>query len=164
MLRQVRALPAQAPSRPRLGADFRAELFAEFHAEVPTPTLSDEALSECVRARVRALRSLLRATEAIEVSMKARLAEHPAAQLLATMPRIGEVNLAQIVAEVLPVLARHQRRAGRRRDRRVSGHQGLGSRAQRPLSLGRQRAGPPGAVDLRRQQSPRVALGRAALS
>ncbi len=84
------------------------EVLLERLREAPSATggLSPEVLSECVRARVRALRGLLRATEDIEASMKTRLAEHPAAQLLAAMPRIGEVNLAQIVAEVLPILAR----------------------------------------------------------
>jgi hypothetical protein len=62
-----------------------------------------ETLTELVLAQIRLLRTLL-----------------------APMPRIGEVNLARIVAEVgpHPGACRH-RRAGHRRVRRRPGHQGL---------------------------------------
>ena len=38
--------------------------------------------------------------------MGAALLEHPKAQLLAPMPRIGEINLAQIIGELGPILDR----------------------------------------------------------
>ena len=72
----------------------------------PTQALSPETLTELVRAQVRLLRSLLRTIADLDRAMGAALIEHAKAQLLAPMPRIGEVNLAQIVAEVGPILAR----------------------------------------------------------
>lgn len=75
-------------------------------APEPTQTLAPETLAELVRAQVRLLRSLLRTIADLDRAMGAALLEHAKAQLLAPMPRIGEVNLAQIVAEVGPILDR----------------------------------------------------------
>ncbi len=71
-----------------------------------TQALAPETLAELVRAQVRLLRSLLRTIADLDRAMGAALLEHAKAQLLAPMPRIGEVNLAQMVAEVGPILAR----------------------------------------------------------
>ena len=57
-----------------------------------------------MRAQVRLLRSVLRTIADLDRAMGAALLEHTKAQLLAPMPRIGEVNLAQITAEVGPIL------------------------------------------------------------
>lgn len=75
-------------------------------APEPTQALTPEALAELVRAQVRLLRSLLGTIADLDRAMGAALLEHAKAQLLAPMPRIGEINLAQIVAEVGPILAR----------------------------------------------------------
>ena len=75
-------------------------------APQPTQALSSETLAELVGAQVRLLRSLLGTIADLDRAMGAALLEHAKAQLLAPMPRIGEVNLAQIVAEVGPILAR----------------------------------------------------------
>ena len=75
-------------------------------APEPTQALAPETLAELVRAQVRLLRSLLRTIADLDRAMGAALLEHAKAQLLAPMPRIGEVNLAQIVAEVGPILER----------------------------------------------------------
>ncbi len=75
-------------------------------APEPTQALTPETLAELVRAQVRLLRSLLRTIADLDRAMGAALLEHAKAQLLAPMPRIGEVNLAQIVAEVGPILER----------------------------------------------------------
>ncbi len=75
-------------------------------APEPTQALAPEILAELVRAQVRLLRSLLRTLADLDRALGAALLEHPKAGLLAPMPRIGEVNLAQIVAEVGPILAR----------------------------------------------------------
>lgn len=84
-----------------------AELLERLRAAPePTQALSQEILVELVRAQVRLLRSLLRTIADLDRAMGAALLEHTKAQLLAPMPRIGEVNLAQIVAEVGPILAR----------------------------------------------------------
>jgi len=75
-------------------------------APEPTEVLGPETLAELVRAQVRVLRCLLGTIADLERAIGAALLEHPKAPLLAPMPRIGEVNLAQIVAEVGPVLER----------------------------------------------------------
>ena len=75
-------------------------------APEPTEALSPETLAELVRAQVRLLRSLLRTIADLDRALGAALLAHTKAALLAPMPRIGEVNLAQIVAEVGPILAR----------------------------------------------------------
>ena len=75
-------------------------------APAPAQVLSPETLTELVRAQVRYLRTLLRTIADLDRAIGAALLEHPKAPLLAAMPRIGEINLAQIVAEVGPVLSR----------------------------------------------------------
>ena len=84
-----------------------AELLERLRAApAPTPALVPETLAELVRAQVRLLRSLLGTIADLDRALGAALVEHDKARLLAPMPRIGEVNLAQIVAEVGPILAR----------------------------------------------------------
>ncbi len=75
-------------------------------APAPTGPISDEVLTELVRAQVRLIRTLLRVIADLDRALGAALLEHAKAQLLAPMPRIGEINLAQIVAEVGPILTR----------------------------------------------------------
>ena len=75
-------------------------------APEPVQALAPETLAELVKAQVRLLRSLLRTIADLDRAMGAALLEHAKAQLLAPMPRIGEVNLAQIVGEVGPILDR----------------------------------------------------------
>ncbi len=75
-------------------------------APEPTQALPAETLTELVRAQVRLLRSLLTTIADLDRAMGAALLEHTKAQLLAPMPRIGEVNLAQIVGELGPILDR----------------------------------------------------------
>lgn len=75
-------------------------------APAPTEAISPEVLAELVRAQVRLLRSLLRTIADLDRALGAALLEHTKAQLLAPMPRIGEINLAQIVGEIGPILDR----------------------------------------------------------
>jgi transposase len=75
-------------------------------APEPTGALGPETLAELVRAQVRLLRTVLCTIADLDRAMGAALLEHTKAQLLAPMPRIGEVNLAQIVGEVGPILDR----------------------------------------------------------
>lgn len=75
-------------------------------APEPTEALSGEILAELVRAQVRLLRTLLATIADLDRAMGAALLEHSKAQLLAPLPRIGEVNLAQVIGEVGPILAR----------------------------------------------------------
>lgn len=75
-------------------------------APEPTEAVGNEVLTELVRAQVRLLRSLLATIADLDRALGAALPENTRARLLAPMPRIGEVNLAQIVAEVGPILDR----------------------------------------------------------
>ena len=67
--------------------------------------LAPEVLAELVGAQVRLLRILL-ATIAELDALGAGLLGHAKAKLLAPLPRIGEISLAQVVAEVGPILDR----------------------------------------------------------
>jgi transposase len=84
-----------------------AELLARLRS-APTPPLGlvPETLAELVRAQVRLLRTLLGTIADLDRALGAGLLAHAKAGLLAPMPRIGEVNLAQLVAEVGPILDR----------------------------------------------------------
>lgn len=75
-------------------------------APAPTQALGHEVLSQLVRAQVRLLRSLLGTIADLDRAMGAALLAHSKAALLAPLPRIGEINLAQIIAEVGPILDR----------------------------------------------------------
>src|SRR5690606_22847240 len=75
-------------------------------AREPTEALASEILAELVRAQARLLRTLLATIADLDRAMGAALLEHSKAQLLAPLPRIGEINLAQVIGEVGPILAR----------------------------------------------------------
>lgn len=75
-------------------------------APEPVHALSPEILTELVRAQTRPLRALLSTIADLDRALGAALLEHTKAQLLAPMPRIGEVNLAQIIGEIGPILSR----------------------------------------------------------
>jgi transposase len=83
------------------------ELLARLRA-APTPPLglAPKTLTELVHAQVRLLRTLLATIADLDRALAAGLLGHAKAKLLAPMPRIGQVNLAQIIAEVSPVLDR----------------------------------------------------------
>jgi hypothetical protein len=84
-----------------------AELLARLRAApAAVARLDPEALAECVRAQARLLRALLATIAALGGAIAAALPEHPKAALLAPLPRAGELNLAQIPAEVGPILDR----------------------------------------------------------
>ena len=63
-------------------------------------------LTELVSAQVRLLRTLLATIAELDRALGAELLGHAKAKLLQPLPRIGEVNLAQVVAEVGPILDR----------------------------------------------------------
>jgi transposase len=75
-------------------------------APQPFGGLDPMVLSELVRAQVRLIRRLLETIADLDRAIGAALLIHPKAPLLAPMPRIGEINLARIVAEVGPLLDR----------------------------------------------------------
>jgi transposase len=63
-------------------------------------------LAELVGAQVRLLRILLATIAELDRALGAGLLGHAKAGLLAPLPRIGEISLAQVVAEVGPILDR----------------------------------------------------------
>ena len=75
-------------------------------AAAPAVALAPEVVAELVRAQVRLVRTLLGTLADLDRAIGAALLGHAKVPLLAPMPRIGEVNLAQIVAEVGPILDR----------------------------------------------------------
>lgn len=84
-----------------------AELLARLQAApVAASGLDPQVLAEAVGAQVRLLRTLLGTIADLDRAIGAALLAHAKANLLAPMPRIGELNLAQIVAEVGPILDR----------------------------------------------------------
>jgi hypothetical protein len=75
-------------------------------APAPTETITPGVLTELVRAQTRLLRSLMRTIADLDRALEAALLSHAKAKLLVPMPRIGQINLAQIVGEVGPILDR----------------------------------------------------------
>jgi transposase len=75
-------------------------------APAPTGVVDDRTLTELVHAQTRLLRTLLTTIAELDATIGAALLDHSKARLLAPMPRIGEINLAQIVAEIGPILDR----------------------------------------------------------
>jgi transposase len=76
-------------------------------APIAPGRLDAEILRELVMAQVRLLRTLLASIASLDRAIAALLPEHPKTQLLAALPRLGGgVNLAQVLAEVGPILDR----------------------------------------------------------
>jgi transposase len=84
-----------------------AELVARLRrAPRPASPLPDDLLTAIVSAHIAQLNTSLQLLGQLEHLIGTRAAAHPYAHLFATMPRIGTLNLAQIVAEVGPILER----------------------------------------------------------
>jgi transposase len=75
-------------------------------APVAVDQLDPEVLADCIRIQVRLLRSLLGSLADLDRALAAALGEHPKATVLQPLPRIGQINLAQVLAEVGPILDR----------------------------------------------------------
>jgi transposase len=58
-----------------------------------------EARADTVRAMVRVMRALLGSIKDLDRSVVAHLGEHPDAKIFATLPRSGQINAAQMLAE-----------------------------------------------------------------
>jgi transposase len=84
-----------------------AQLLARLRtAPVAVNQLDPEVLADCIRTQVRLLRSLLGSIADLDRALAAALGEHPKAAVLQPLPRIGQTNLAQVLAEVGPILDR----------------------------------------------------------
>jgi hypothetical protein len=75
-------------------------------APVAVDQLDPEVLADCIHIQVRLLRSLLGSLADLDRALAAALGEHPKATVLQPLPRIGQINLAQVLAEVGPILDR----------------------------------------------------------
>ncbi len=84
-----------------------SELLARLR-EAPRPvvTLEPEVVAELVRAQARLVRTLVATIADLDRALAAGLLGHGKSRLLAPLPRVGEVNLGQVVAELGPVLER----------------------------------------------------------
>ena len=83
------------------------ELLARLR-EAPRPVhaLDPEIVSELVLAQARLVRTLLSSIADLDRAIAATLDQHTKAQILRPLPRVGTINLGQLVAEVGPLLDR----------------------------------------------------------
>ncbi|MBW8795073.1 MAG: IS110 family transposase [Streptomyces sp.] len=72
-------------------------------APIAPVSLPADVLTALITAHVQLLRSLQTTIAQLETTIKSRLATHPRALLLAELPGVGTINLAQLLAEVGPV-------------------------------------------------------------
>src|SRR5205085_8266538 len=83
------------------------ELLARLReAPQPVNALDPEPVAELVLAQARLLRTLLQTIADLDRAIAASLDQHAKAQLLQPLPRVGTINLGQLVAEVGPLLDR----------------------------------------------------------
>jgi transposase len=75
-------------------------------APTPPTGLPPEVLAQLIGAQIQLLRTLLSTITALEAEIKRIVATHPRARLLQQLPGIGQINLAQILAEIGPILDR----------------------------------------------------------
>jgi transposase len=84
-----------------------AELLARLRtAPVPPTGLAPAVLAQLVTTQVQLLWSLQATIGELETAIKQRVAQHPRAKLLRRLPGVGTINLAQLLAEVGPILDR----------------------------------------------------------
>jgi transposase len=84
-----------------------SELLARLRqAPSPAHVLDPEIVTELVQAQVHLLRTLLASIADLDRAIAASIDQHAKAQLLQPLPRIGTISLAQVVAEVGPLLDR----------------------------------------------------------
>jgi transposase len=63
-------------------------------------------LAVLIGAQVQLLRTLLATIAELQAAIAKRVVIHPRAKLLASLPGVGTINLAQLLAEVGPILDR----------------------------------------------------------
>jgi transposase len=83
------------------------ELLARLReAPQPVHALDPEIVAELVLAQARLVRTLLATIADLDRAIAASLDQHAKAQLLRPLPRVGTINLGQLLAEVGPLLDR----------------------------------------------------------
>jgi transposase len=87
------------------GGKRAAVLLAKLRA-APTPPvgLAPAVLTQLVMAKVTLLRTILAGITDLERAINKRLATHPKTRLLAGLPYVGRISLAQLLAELGPIL------------------------------------------------------------
>ena len=84
-----------------------AELLVRLrHAPQPVHALDPEIVGELVHTQARLVRTLLQTIADLDRAIAASLDEHGKAHLLQALPRVGTINLGQLLAEVGPLLDR----------------------------------------------------------
>jgi transposase len=84
-----------------------AALLARLRSAPTAPVgIPPATLATLVGAQVQLLRTLLGTIAELEAAIAKRVACHPRAKLLAPLPGVGTINLAQLLAEVGPILDR----------------------------------------------------------
>jgi transposase len=87
----------------RTGAELIARLRA---APTPASRLGQDTIADLVHLQTGLVRSLKNAITTADKTIAAALERHPYAPLLAALPRVGTINLAQIIGEIGPILER----------------------------------------------------------
>jgi transposase len=89
------------------GGKTPTELLTRLRSAPTPPTgLPPEVLTQLLTAQIQLLRTLLSTITALEAEIKRIVATHPRPRLLQQLPGIGQINLAQILAEIGPLLDR----------------------------------------------------------
>ena len=84
-----------------------AELLQRLRDAAVAPVgLDPNVLTELVRAQTILIESALTTIARLDAAIGALLPSHPKTELLAPLPRIGEINLAPVIAEIGPLLDR----------------------------------------------------------
>lgn len=138
------------------------ELLARLRqAPKPAGCLEESTLTGLVNAHVNQLRALLAILKELNHAIAVEVAAHPYAGLFAPMPRIGGLNLAQVVGEVGPILERAENAA------QVAAEVGVapvthesGTRRSVVFGMAVNQLRPASHDGVRRQQPPRRCLGR----
>lgn len=87
----------------RSGADLLARLRS---APVSASRLSRPVIAQLVHTQVALVRAIQSGLDQLDAVIADAVSRHPYAPLLADLPRIGTLNLAQIIGEVGPILER----------------------------------------------------------
>jgi transposase len=84
-----------------------AELLRRLRGAPVAPVgMPEETLRTIIGAQVALLRTLQATIADVEATIADRVAKHPRARLLERLPGVGTINLAQLLAEVGPILNR----------------------------------------------------------
>jgi transposase len=87
----------------RTGKELIARLRAAPHA---ASRLGEDTVATLVRVQVQLVRAIRATIRTLDEEIATAVEVHPYAPLLASMPRIGKVNLGQIIGEIGPILER----------------------------------------------------------